>query len=76
MINQYLSKLTQNEFVMNNLDSEDQTKEIAECYLQLLTHHTSNDAYDLMRLLEDKHGWTGSLENCLFLDDVLRVLES
>lgn len=74
MINQYLSKLTQNEFVMNNLDSEDQTKEIAECYLQLSSY--PSDAYDLMRLLEVKYGWTGSLENCLFLDDVLRVLES
>ena len=72
MINQYLSKLTQNEFVMNNLDSEDQAQEIVECYSQLVSEP---DAYDLMRLLEDRYGWTGSLENCLFLDEVLRVLE-
>ena len=68
-----LTKLIENDFVMANLDSEDQAQEIVECYSQLASY--PSDAYDLMRLLEDRYGWTGSLENCLFLDEVLRVLD-
>lgn len=72
IIDQNLSKLNQDEFIMNNLDDEYQAKQIVDCYLQL---KSGADAYDLMRLLEDEYGWNGSLKNCLFLAYVLTVLE-
>lgn len=67
-----VSVLKQNDYVMRQLDDESQADEIADCYIQ----HSPTDAYEFMKSLEESFGWTGSMDNCELLDEVMQLIES
>lgn len=64
--------LKQNDYVMRELDDVSQVDEIAECYRRF----SPPDAYDFMQAMEANFGWTGSFDNCKFLNKVMQLIES